>query len=74
MIIVIYLIGFIIAYLLFKKMMKIQYPNKDRTWTDIVFTLVIASLSWVTIICGLLSILICKIAEISDNHKPPKWL
>jgi hypothetical protein len=63
MIIAIYVTGFIITYLLFKRMF-----SEDRSWADIIIG-VIYSIIWPI---GLFCAAIVYLSEI--DLKPPKWL
>lgn len=77
MILTIYLIGYILAYIL----MKISYnmlTSEQQTWNTIIVRLLTSIFSWI-IVCILLGIWICeyiedKWKERTKNSKPPKWL
>lgn len=62
---IIYLVGFVLAYVLCKRIRNRQNENE---WNDVFWTIVTSLLSWITFISFL--ILDFKL----NNKKPPKWL
>lgn len=61
---IIYLVGFIFAYVLCKRIRNRQNENE---WNDVFWTIVAGFLSWI-------SFFVFLIAELTNNKKPPKWL
>ncbi len=64
-IILIYLLGYILAYIGMRKM-----PFAKRSWNSVISALILSILSWI----GVLLTLMVIISEIDIKSKPPKWL
>lgn len=61
---IIYLVGFVLAYVLCKRIRNRQNENE---WDDVFWTIVASFLSYI-------SVFIFLILEVTNNKKPPKWL
>lgn len=70
--ILIYVIGYILAYILLKFLMN----EEEITWTDVRVRASWATLSWLTVVVLLLTWIIVFITDyLNDNYpEPPKWL
>lgn len=80
MYILIYLLGYIIAFICFRKIQKINCFPQD--WKEVIRALAVALLSWGTVLFAIVYaiIILCRLIEewYEDNKnkfgKPPKWL
>jgi len=70
MILIIYILGFVSAWFVGK---KVRNKQEDNSWAGMaVCSLLPALFSWVGLISVLLFYLITS--DINNNSKPPKWL
>lgn len=67
----IYIIGFILAFFIFKWCFKVL--NQERTWGIIVVSFIISFASWLAVIAILIATGIMYEPK-SNSPKPPKWL
>ena len=76
--IIIYLVGYALAYLIFRKIRTKEYADLPRNWSEVIFTFCMALLSWVLVGIYLLYLLLELILGIIDKmdkkSEPPKWL
>lgn len=64
---IIYLIGVIIAYIMFKKIIRNSYFNE---WEDVGWNIFFSLLSYIMVVV----IIIEYIKEKLNENEPPKWL
>lgn len=67
--IIIYLIGYVLAYYILKS------PLEEQDWDDVITRAFAAIFSWVIILLFVLALLIVLIGALCEKFpKPPKWL
>ena len=64
LLLIIYFIGCIVAYVIIKK--SDDSKGIERDWNDVYATLILSFISWI--------VLLFFIKSIFTNSKPPKWL
>ncbi len=68
LIIILYLIGCVVSYILFKRLIS-DNGNDDWTIGDRTWGLMFSILSWVMVLISLVILIIIS----TDNKKPAKW-
>ena len=67
---IVYLIGYVVHYYLFRYYSKKTYKYLEWEWSDVLINIFISLGSWVSVITTLI---VCSKITI-NNTKPPKWL
>lgn len=72
--ILIYLIGYVLAYYLTKKTFRYGGWQDDWEWPDVIISLLLSIFSWISVLAALISLGLFALSDWESKSKPPKWL